>query len=111
MGIDKLVVLNDWLAIERLPFYLWNKAVFNRLRDLFGKLLEIDKKVTNYSFFLYAKIKGSKTDFFHSSFDFYVNRKTYKLLARNSWGSSLARIVKEVPRKQPLSIVLRSFDR
>lgn len=56
--------------------------------DLFGGLLEVNQNTSNHSFFQYAKlklkVKGSRNDYFNSSFDFCLNGKTYILLGRNS---------------------------
>lgn len=50
------------------------------------RLLEVDVETTTHSFLLYAKIrvKGSRGQFFNSSFDFCLNGNVYKLMARNA---------------------------
>lgn len=79
--------------------------MFKRIGDLFGGLLEVDRNTSKYFFLFYTKlkIKRSRHDYFNSSFDCYLNNKTYFFSVRNSSSgggafSSHESIMNERPR-------------
>lgn len=82
---EELVVLNIWMAIEVLPFYLWSEGVFRQIGDLFRGLLEIYQKTTIFSL-LYAKLSNRNWKCILQFFMFFLDGKKYKLSTRNIVG-------------------------